>query len=515
MPLFETLLALLLAALALSALARRLRIPYPALLALGGGLAAFIPATAQFTLPPDMILALFVAPVLMDAAYDVSLRDLRKNWPPISSLVLVAVALTTGVVAVVARAILPDLPWAAAIALGALLAPPDAVSALAVLRQLNPPHRLRMVLEGESLLNDATALLIYRLAVGAVAAGSFAPLNALPAFALVLFGSVIAGWLIGRLIGLLMKHIEDGPSSVVLQFVSTFGIWLLAEHLHLSGVVTIVVTAAVLARSRTSARLRIPSFAIWETATFVLNALAFTLIGLQVRPTFLALSGAERERYLFAALLILLVVIFVRIAWVLTHQGLVHWKRCVFGRSRARSSLPPTTARGAVVIASSGMRGIVTLAAAMALPGDFPHRDFIELTAFVVVLGTLLLQGLTLRPLIAMMKLPEDRTIEAEVHTARKAALKAALAAIEGDGSPAAHRLRTEYQGALSDARKGRDPRDREENVLRQRAVAESRSAIDELRNTDAIGDDAYRLVEEELDLLELASRPAELADAP
>lgn len=515
MPLFETVLALLLAATALSALARRLKVPYPTLLAVGGGIAAFVPATARFTLPPDLILALFVAPVLMDAAYDVSLRDLRKNWPPISSLVLVAVVLTTLVVAVVARAILPDLPWAAAIALGALLAPPDAVAALAVLRQLNPPHRIRMVLEGESLLNDATALLIYRLAVGAVAVGSFQPARALPEFVLVVFGSVIAGWLIARVLGPLMRRVEDGPSAVVLQFVTTFGIWVLAEHLHLSGVVTIVVTAVILARSRSSARLRIPSFAIWETVTFVLNVLAFTLIGLQVRPTFLALSAIERERYVVAALLILLAVVVVRIVWVLTHQGLVHWKRNLFGRSRARASLPPTTARGAIVIAWSGMRGIVTLAAAMALPEDFPHRDFIELTAFVVVLGTLLLQGLTLRPLIAWLKLPEDRTIESEVHTARKSAMKAALAAIDGDGSPAADRLRMEYQGALSDVREGRDPRDRAENVLRQRAVAASRKAIDELRDSDAIGDDAYRLVEEELDLLELASRPADAVEGP
>src|SRR5256885_10454247 len=164
----EVLLGMVLAAVILAALARRVGAPYPVFLALGGALLALVPGAPAFTLPPELILALFVAPVLLDAAYDASLRDLRQAWVPVSSLVLIAVALTTVAVAVTARLLLPEMPWAAAVALGALLAPPDAVAALAVLRQVDPPHRLRVVLEGESLLNDAAALLIYRLGVGAV-----------------------------------------------------------------------------------------------------------------------------------------------------------------------------------------------------------------------------------------------------------------------------------------------------------------------------------------------------------
>src|SRR4051812_11058107 len=197
MHVFEAVLALLLGATVLSAFARRLAIPYPTLLAIGGALLAAIPGAPRLDLPPELTLALFVAPVLLDAAYDASLRDLRQAWVPVSSLVLVAVALTTMAVAVTARLLLPDMPWAAAIALGALLAPPDAVAALAVLRQVDPPYRLRVVLEGESLLNDAAALLIYRLAVGAAAAGSFSASGAMPAFALVVVGSVVAGGGVG------------------------------------------------------------------------------------------------------------------------------------------------------------------------------------------------------------------------------------------------------------------------------------------------------------------------------
>ncbi|MEO6185789.1 MAG: cation:proton antiporter, partial [Steroidobacteraceae bacterium] len=286
MHLFEILLLLMLGATVLSALAKKLNIPYPTVLAAGGGLVAFLPGIPRLDLPPDLILALFVAPVLLDAAFDTSLRDLRRNRVQILSLVLAAVAITTVAVAFAARALFPGFPWAAAIALGALLAPPDAVAALAVLQQVNPPHRIRMVLEGESLLNDASALLIYRLAVGAMAAGSFSLMDAVPLFALVVFGSVVAGWLLAWPVNLLLRRIEDAPSFVIVQFVITFGVWVVAERLGLSGVVTIVVFGLTLARRTgppTPPHLRVPSFAIWETMTFVLNVVAFTLIGLQIR----------------------------------------------------------------------------------------------------------------------------------------------------------------------------------------------------------------------------------------
>lgn len=238
--------------------------PYPTLLALGGVALALIPGLPALDLPPDLILALFVAPVLLDAAHDTSLRDLKRNWRPVLSLVVVAVGLTTAAVAMTARFFLPDIPWAAAIALGALLAPPDAVAALAVMRQVESPHRIRTVLEGESLLNDASSLLIYRLAVGAIATGGLSVGEAAPALLLVALGSVVAGWVLARLTSGLIRRVADAPTATILQFVTTFGVWLVAERLHLSGVVTVVTFGLTAARSSTlsmPAAVRVSSFA--------------------------------------------------------------------------------------------------------------------------------------------------------------------------------------------------------------------------------------------------------------
>jgi Na+/H+ antiporter len=506
MHVFESLLALLLAATILSAVARRFGLPYPALLAVGGALLAFVPGAPHLDLPPDLILALFVAPVLLDAAYDVSLRDLRRRWIPVSSLALVAVALTTTAVALAARAMFPDIPWAAAVALGAIVAPPDAVAALAVLRQVDPPHRVRVVLEGESLLNDAAALLVYRLAVGAVAAGSFSLADAAPAFALTFVGSIAVGWLAARAVGMLMKRVPDAPSSVILQFVMTFGVWLGAERLGLSGVVTIVVFGLTLARGNVSplpARLRIPSFAIWETVTVVLNVLAFTLVGLQLGPIWNALSESQRVHDVLAAFAILAAVVLVRLVWLLIHHftdAAIRWR--VRG---TKADEPAPSVGDALAVGWSGMRGIVTLATALALPGGFPYRDFIQLTAFVVVLGTLVLQGLTLRPLLRLLALPKDDLVENELSLARSVVLKTAMAVLDGNTTPSAERLRQEYAEALGQARRGTDPYDRPDNALRREVVIAGRAVIEDLRSAGTIGDTAYRRIEEELDWHELA----------
>jgi CPA1 family monovalent cation:H+ antiporter len=221
----EQLGGLFIAAVTLAAATRRAGAPYPVFLALGGALLAFLPVASSFTLPPELALALFVAPVLLDAAYDASLRDLRENWAPVASLVVFAVGITTVAVAVVVRALVPGMPWAPAVALGAIVAPPDAVAATAVLRQLRPPHRILTVLEGESLLNDATALLIYRLAVGAVAVNGFSVGAVAPAFLLAVAGSVVAGPALGWLTLRVLDRVHHVPTAIILQFVSTFGVW--------------------------------------------------------------------------------------------------------------------------------------------------------------------------------------------------------------------------------------------------------------------------------------------------
>src|SRR5439155_12658849 len=264
----EALILLVLAAVVLAAAARRVGAPYPVFLAIGGAILAFVPGAPSFTVLPELALALFVAPVLLDAAFDASPRDLRDNWAPVTSLVVFGVGLTTIAVAAVARTLMPAMPWAAAIALGAVVAPPDAAAATAVLRQLRPPRRILTILEGESLLNDASALLIYRLAVGAVAANGFSIGAVAPTFLFAVAGSVVAGPALAWLFLRLIDRVQDVPTAIILQFASTFGVWIVSDRIGLSGVLTMVCYAVTVARTapeRTPARVRIPSYAVWET----------------------------------------------------------------------------------------------------------------------------------------------------------------------------------------------------------------------------------------------------------
>ena len=316
---FEWIIGLLLGAVVLAALARRVQVPYPTFLAIAGVMLAFVPWAPSWTLDPDLVLALFVAPVLLDAAYDTSLRDLRKNWLPVSTLVVVAVAVTTAAVALAAHWLVPGMPWAAAIALGAIVAPPDAAAAIAILRQVNLPYRLLKILEGESLLNDATALLIYRIAVGAAAVEHFAWSRFAPSVALALAGSLIAGYFTARLWMRITARVSDAPTAIILQFAGTFTIWIMAEKLGLSSILTVVayaVTTARTAPAHTPARLRVPAYAVWDTAVFILNVLAFMLIGMQLRPIWMRLDDVDRLQYAEIAACILATVILARILWL-------------------------------------------------------------------------------------------------------------------------------------------------------------------------------------------------------
>jgi len=515
---FESILVLLLAAVILAAAARRTGAPYPAFLALGGVVLAFVPGAPTIVLQPELALALFVAPVLLDAAYDASPRDLKDNGVSVASLAVGVVLATTGAVAFVAHALVPGLPWAAAIALGAIVAPPDAAAATAVLRQVRPPHRIVTILEGESLLNDAAALLIYRVAVGAVLAGSFSIGAVAPTFLLGVAGSIVAGLALARLSLRFLTRVEDVPSSIIHQFISTIGVWLLAERVGLSGVLTMVCYAIAIARKSpdiTTARMRIPSYAVWETVVFVLNVLAFVLIGLQIRPILGGLEHSARNLYLYAAGAVLLTTIAVRFAWVMTHNAVVRWRIRRAGFHPPRPMTPPTV-RGGLVIAWCGMRGIVTLAAALALPTGvdgraFPYRDFIVLTAFCVVLGTLVLQGLSLRPLLRALALQDDDLVGREVGWARERTLQVVLETLEGDASAEAEAVRRECApllgGAADPLRLGEQGRSTE-NELRRRAVAAARRALFEMRANDDIGDHAFHRLEEELDWMEMSSTP-------
>jgi monovalent cation/hydrogen antiporter len=504
----ETIIVLIVAAVILAAAARRVGAPYPVFLAVGGALLAFVPGTPSFTLPPELALALFLAPILLDAAYDTSPRDLKENWVPVTGLVIFAVGLTTVAVAIVVRQLLPEMPWAAAITLGAIVAPPDAAAATAVLRPLRVPHRILTILEGESLLNDASSLLIYRLAVGAVAANAFSFSKIAPAFLLAVVGSLIVGPALGWIFVRLFDDIRHMPSAIIVQFVTVFAVWILADRVGLSGVLTMVcfaITIAQVVPEQTPAKIRIPTNAVWETVVFVLNILAFIFIGLQIRPILSSLDATRRDRYLVIAAVVLIVVIVVRLIWHMSFNAVIRWKDRKVGFNPPRPMLRASVGSG-LVISWAGMRGIVSLAAALALPPDFPHRDLIVLTAFCVVLGTLVLQGLTLKPLLRKLNLRDDAPVSREVAAARRRAMDAAIATLGDDRSQLADALREEFEVSL--APEGDPECDWRRSVHSQKhraALDAARQAVLSMRASNEIGDDAFHIVEEELDWHEMA----------
>ncbi|WP_411880571.1 cation:proton antiporter [Polaromonas sp. YR568] len=501
-------------AVMLAAVARRVGAPYPVFLAIGGALLAFVPGTPSPALPPELVLALFVAPVLVDAAFDASPRDLRDNWGPLVSLVVVAVGLTTAAVAVVAHMLVPQMPWAAAVALGAIVAPPDAVAATAVLRKLRPPQRILTILEGESLLNDASALLIYRVAVGAVAAGSFSVQSVAPTFLLAVIGSLVAGPALAWLTQHVLDRVQHVPTSIILQFVGTFTVWLVAEHVGLSGVLTTVCFAMTLARlgpARMPARIRVPTNAVWATVIFALNVFAFIFIGLQIRPILADLGVLERDRYLLVACAVLATVIAVRMAWHMSFNAAVRWRDKRFGFHPPRPMLRPTVGSG-LVISWAGMRGIVTLAAALALPAAFPMRNLIVFTAFSVVLGTLVIQGLTLKLLLRVLRLQDDDPVAGEVRKARDHVVAAALACPSAAGGRAGEFVRMRFE-RLARGEPGQPAPLRAEDAAYRAALHAARQALLDLRESRSIGDDAFHTLENELDWME-ASDPLRAANA-
>jgi Na+/H+ antiporter len=509
-PQFELILGLLLVGALFAGLARQVKMPYPVLLALIGVGLAFAPGLPELTLDPELILALFVAPVLLDAAYDASLRDLKDNWWPVASLTLIAVGLTVISVALVIRLFLPDIPWPAAIALGAIVAPPDASAATAVLRMLRLPHRVLVILEGESLFNDASALLIYRAAVGFAAGASGTFLAAVPSLLIVGLASVLLGILLARLtLPVLLRFQEVGP-AVLMQFLTVFLVWILADQLHLSPIITMVCNAITIARTapaKITARLRIPSYAVWEVMVFVLNILIFIFVGFELKPLLHRLNPSEWGRYLTIGGTICATTILVRIGWVMSYNSFVRLKNRLFGVHLTPRLTPPTLQSG-IMVSWCGMRGIVTLAAALALPDTFPYRDLLLFTAFSVVLGTLILQGLTLRPLMVALRFAGDRVIEDEVRSARAELTRAALQVLDSEAvSEARAAVRREYEARLAtdtlEAHTGANAGS-ELALIQSRAIAAERRTLDRLRNRGDIGDDAFHRLEEELDWAEV-----------
>lgn len=406
MEIFETLLGLLGACVVLALVARRLDVPLAVVLVLGGMALALIPGLPTVTLDPQLALVLFLPPLLQASAYRTDWPAFRFNLRPILFLALGAVLFTAAAVAVTAKLLVPDLPWAAAVALGAIVAPPDAVAAASVLKNFPIPKRLVVILEGESLLNDASSLVLYRFAVAATLAGEVSLGQASASFLLSAVGGMLIGYAVGRVAMWVFTHLQDTLLDILVSFLAGFAAYLAAEQVHASGVLAAVTCGLVLGRQQHAAftaRTRLEMGAVWSFVEFVLTALVFVLIGLQLRGIGERLGQYEVRHLVILGLAVSAALILSRFAWVFPAL----WLPRALSRSlRERDPMPPWS--HATVLSWAGMRGVVSLAAALALPADFPGRDLILFLAFCAILATLVIQGTTLGPLIRRLGLIES-----------------------------------------------------------------------------------------------------------
>jgi Na+/H+ antiporter len=522
----ELVLALLVLVALLTVAARRIGVPYPILMTLGGlvlGLAqGLVPDLPRVELAPEIVFLLFLPPLLFAAAYFTSLRELTAAARPIGLLAVGLVLTTTLIVGVVVHTLAPGVPWAVAFLLGAIVSPPDAVAATSIAQRLGLPRRVVIVLEGESLVNDATALVAYRLALVAAVSGAFSLGGAALSFVVVSVGGVAIGLVAGWAIVTVLARLDDPPVEVLISLLAPFGAWLPAEALGVSGVLSVVTAGLVVGRRAPrilGSDARILGSGVWQMVVFALNGLVFILIGLQL-PTILDTLSASRSFGELAswAVVISVTVILVRLLWVFPGTYLPRW---LSPAVRRRETAPAV--RNVVIVGWAGMRGVVSLAAALALPlrvqggAPFPERDLVIFLTFSVILATLVGQGLTLPLLIRWLGVGDDGSAAHEELHAREAAVLAAMSRLD--------ELATEWPGHLElidhlrqrhehatehlehDHESGEVPRDQEavEHATIQRAVIDAqRLAVIDLRDRGVISDEALRRVERGLDLEEL-----------
>jgi CPA1 family monovalent cation:H+ antiporter len=519
----EAILVLLVAAAAMAFVAGRVGVPYALMLVIGGLALGFVPGLPRVALEPQYVFVLFLPPLLYYAALQTSWRDFRANIRPISTLAFGLTLFTTAAVAAIAKWLIPDFDWPTAFVLGAIVSPPDAVAATAVAQRLRVPKRVVTVLEGESLLNDAAAIVAYRFAVAATLAGSFSAGGAAIRFVLVAVGGVAVGWAVGWVIAKIRPKIRDVSVETAFSLLTPFIAYLPAEHLGVSGVLAVVTTGLYLSRQyprivAPAARLR--AYAVWDTLVFVLNCFVFILIGLQLPAILERLKDGTSLRLLLAyGTIVSLATVLVRVAWVFPATVVSRW---VWPSFRRDHPMPPM---GQVfVVAWTGMRGIVSLAAALALPIAFPNRDLILFLTFCVICTTLLAQGLTLPWIIRRLGVQEDGAQDAEEEvTARYLSALAALERLDAlkapttaapDGNEAAiARVRAEYEQRIGyySARLIDPTREDEsdcptcrtvEDAHREALAAERRMLL-RLRDDGVIGDEILRRVQHALDLEE------------
>jgi Na+/H+ antiporter len=506
------LLALLASAGALLALSPTLRVPLPILLVLGGVVMSFIPGLPHVALPPDVVLVAVLPPLLYSGAFFTSLRDLRTNRRPISLLALGLVGTTMAAVGLVAHEWI-GLPWAVAFTLGAIVSPTDALAATEIAGRLGAPRRIVSLIEGESLVNDGTALVLYKAAVGAVVGGAFSLLDTSGRVVLNVIGGIAIGLAVGWLVRQVRRRIDDPPVEVAIAVLSGYLAYLPASAAGVSGVlaaVTIGVYMGWYTPELTTERTRLSGDAFWEIFVFLVNALLFVLVGLQLRRIVDALSGISTLTLIGYSALVCATVIVTRLVWV---PIFAYVPRALFRSVREHDPYPPW--QWLAIIGWAGIRGAVSLAAALALPNDFPHRGLIVFLTFTVIVSTLVLQGLSLPGLIRVLDVMDDGKAEREDAKARIRAAEAALARLEElveDGAvrpDTAERLRGLYNFRRN--RFGARFDDADDGELEERSVAYQRVIRDlldaeraelvSLRNQGLIDDNVIQRVQRDLDL--------------
>jgi monovalent cation/hydrogen antiporter len=507
------LLALMVAVAGLSVLARLVRVPYPILLVIGGLVLGFVPGMPEVELPPELVLVVFLPPLLYWAGFFSSPRDLRADARAISLAAVGLVLVTMVAVAAVAHALVEDMSWPAAFALGAIVSPTDPLAATAIGRRLGVPRRIITLLEGESLVNDATALVAYRIAVAAAVSGGFVVWQAGLRFVVTAAGGVAVGLLAGWLVAELRRRLDEPVVEIVVSLFTGYAAYLPAELLDVSGVLA-AVTAGIYVGWRApelaSPSTRLLGFSFWEVLVYLANAVLFILVGLQLQPILAELDGTAVAVLVGQGALVSAVVIGARLGWLFSVPYLI---RAI--DRRPSQVMRRAGARERLVVGWSGMRGAVSLAAALALPLDFPLRDLILFLTFAVILATLVVQGLTLPTLIRRLRIQGDDAEEREELRARLAAANAALERLdELAGEDWTRDDTVERLHGLYDFRRRRlkvragkleDDGAEDRSLAYQRLVRElldaQRQAIVGLRNQGVISNDVMHRIERELDL--------------
>lgn len=518
------LLTVLATVVALLIISNWIRVPYPILMVIGGLGLALIPDLPNVELEPELVLLVLLPPLLYAAAFFTPLRELKRAIRPISFLAVGLVLATMVVVAVVAHEAL-GFGWAEAFVLGAVVSPTDPVAATSIARRLGVPGRTVTIIEGEALINDGTALVAYKFAVAAVVTGSFSALEASGDFFVSVIGGVAVGIAIGWVISKVRARLDNPPVEITIALFSAYFAYLPAEAMGVSGVLAAVTVGIYMGRltSRlTTPTTRIQNLAVWEIVTFLLNSALFILVGLQLPTVIEGIDSIGNWELIRDGALIALTVIGVRVAWVFP---LTYLPRLVFADRDARPEW-----RNTLIVAWTGMRGAVSLAAALAIPltidggAAFPNRDLILYLTFSVILGTLLLQGLTLPLLIKLLGVDDyDETLEREENIARLAATETALARLEElreeewvledtvDRVGGAYRYRQrrftarvpdgDFDGGVDGDGIDYETRSEAYQRLQRELLDAQRETLIELRDRGEINDDVMRRIERELDL--------------